>query len=74
MLIQVRSLEDLKTFSGMVLQQRVVGSSTEHNASSRSHAIIRMEVAMMILMTIIIMMNREIVLNSWRNDYHLWLR
>ena len=51
MLIQVRNLEDLKTFSGMVLQQRVVGSSTEHNASSRSHAIIRMEVAMMILMT-----------------------
>ena len=55
MLIQVRNLEDLKTFSGMVLQQRVVGSSTEHNASSRSHAIIRMEVAMMT------MMNREIV-------------
>ena len=52
MLIQVRNLEDLKTFSGMVLQQRVVGSSTEHNASSRSHAIIRMEVAMIILMTI----------------------
>jgi len=42
--VKVRSLEDLKTFSGMVLQQRVVGSSTEHNASSRSHAIIRMEV------------------------------
>ena len=40
----MRSLEDLKTFSGMVLQQRVVGSSTEHQASSRSHAIIRMEV------------------------------
>jgi len=42
--VKVRSLEDLKTFSSMVLQQRMVGSSTEHQASSRSHAIIRMEV------------------------------
>merc|ERR550517_683866 len=42
--VKVRSLEDLKTFSSMVLQQRVVGSSTDHQASSRSHAIIRMEV------------------------------
>merc|ERR1719339_438781 len=42
--VKVRSLEDLKSFSSMVLQQRVVGSSTEHQASSRSHAIIRMEV------------------------------
>jgi len=42
--VKVRSLEDLKAFSSMVLQQRVVGSSTEHQASSRSHAIIRMEV------------------------------
>ena len=40
----MRSLDDLNTFSSMVLQQRVVGSSTEHQASSRSHAIIRMEV------------------------------
>ena len=48
--LQVRSLEDLKTFSSMDLQQRVVGSSTEHQASSRSHAIIRMEVVININM------------------------
>ena len=40
----VRSLADLERFSSTALQQRVVGSSTEHTASSRSHALLRMEV------------------------------
>ena len=40
----VKSMEDLERFSSTALQQRVVGSSTEHTASSRSHALLRMEV------------------------------
>jgi hypothetical protein len=40
----IRSVQDLDAFSTSALQLRVVGSSTEHSQSSRSHAVLRMEV------------------------------
>ena len=40
----VRNIQDLDTVSTSALQLRVVGSSTEHSQSSRSHAVLRMEV------------------------------
>jgi len=40
----VRTVEDLDTISESALRLRVVGSSSEHQQSSRSHAILRMEV------------------------------
>merc|ERR1712106_933268 len=40
----VRSVKDLDAVSTSALQLRVVGSSTEHTQSSRSHALLRMEV------------------------------
>eukprot|EP00092_Neocalanus_flemingeri_P008824 GFUD01009497.1.p1 GENE.GFUD01009497.1~~GFUD01009497.1.p1 ORF type:complete len:542 (+),score=132.52 GFUD01009497.1:171-1796(+) len=40
----VRTIQDLDTISTSALQLRVVGSSTEHSQSSRSHAVLRMEV------------------------------
>ena len=58
MTLKVYSLEDLEQFSSSALNQRVVGSSSEHEASSRwsssslecffywirSHAVLKMEV------------------------------
>lgn len=41
---KVTNVDDLEVFSNTALQRRAVGTSTEHEASSRSHAIIRMEV------------------------------
>jgi len=40
----VRNVQDLDTISKSAMQLRVVGSSTEHTQSSRSHAVLRMEV------------------------------
>jgi len=41
---KVRNLQDLETVSQTALALRAVGSSTEHAQSSRSHAILKMEV------------------------------
>jgi len=41
---KVYSLADLEQFSASALNQRVVGSSSEHEASSRSHAVLKIEV------------------------------
>ena len=40
----VKSATDLDSFSTSTLQRRAVGTSTEHNQSSRSHAVLKMEV------------------------------
>jgi len=40
----VKSVTDLDSFSTSALQRRVVGTSTEHSQSSRSHAVLKMEV------------------------------
>ena len=40
----VRNIQDLETVSSSALQLRVVGSSSEHSQSSRSHAVLRMEI------------------------------
>ena len=40
----VKTVQDLDTVSSSALQLRVVGSSSEHSQSSRSHALLRMEI------------------------------
>jgi len=40
----VKNIQDLDTVSTSALQMRVVGTSTEHSKSSRSHAVLKMEV------------------------------
>ena len=40
----VKSVQDLSSVTTPALQRRVVGTSTEHSQSSRSHAVLKMEV------------------------------